>query len=351
VLRTALQSKGREIRLASNLPLRNRRDAALTGAQAIASARRTIETERTGLSALHQAFDNGLAEPFAEAVAVIRAARGRVVVSGVGKSGHIGRKIAATLASTGTPSFFMHAAEASHGDLGMVTSADVAIIISWSGETVELKSIVEYAKRFAIPIIAITARPESSLARQSTVALTLPAADEACPHGLAPTTSTLMQMALGDALAIALLESRGFTAEKFRDFHPGGRLGASLRLISEIMHRGAAVPLAVLGTPMSEAIVAMSEKGFGCLGITDGDGCLVGIITDGDLRRHMGPRLLDMTTAEIMTRHPKSIAPDALAATALELCNASSITALFVVAQGKPVGIVHIHDLLRLGVA
>ena len=351
MLRTALDSKGREIRVASNLPLRNRRDAALTAAQAIASARRTIETERKGLSALYAAFDNGLAEPFAEAVAVIRAARGRVVVSGVGKSGHIGRKIAATLASTGTPSFFMHAAEASHGDLGMVTSADVAIVISWSGETVELKSIVEYAKRFAIPIVAITSRPESSLARQSTVALTLPAADEACPHGLAPTTSTLMQMALGDALAIALLESRGFTAEKFREFHPGGRLGASLRLVSEIMHHGAALPLAVLGTPMSEAIVAMSEKVFGCLGITDRDGRLVGIITDGDLRRHLGPSLLSQFVDEVMTAEPRTIPPDMLAGAALDLLNQAKITTLFVVEDTRPVGIVHMHDFLRQGVA
>jgi arabinose-5-phosphate isomerase len=337
--------------VASNLPLRNRRDAALAAGQAIASARRTIETEGRGLSALHQALDNGLAEPFAEAVATIREARGRVVVSGVGKSGHVGRKIAATLASTGTPTFFMHAAEASHGDLGMVTSADVAIVISWSGETVELKSLVEYAKRFAIPIIAITSRPDSSLARQSTIVLTLPAADEACPHGLAPTTSTLLQMALGDALAIALLESRGFTVEKFREFHPGGQLGATLRLVSEFMHQGQSVPLAALGTPMSEAIVAMTEKGFGCLGITDGDGCLVGIITDGDLRRHLGPSLLSQIVDEVMTAGPRTIAPDMLAGAALELLNQAKITTLFVVEETKPVGIVHMHDFLRQGVA
>jgi arabinose-5-phosphate isomerase len=336
--------------VASNLSLKNRRDAAFA-ADAIACARRTIETERAGLAALHAAFDNGLAEPFAEAIAIIRGARGRVVVSGVGKSGHIGRKIAATLASTGTPSFFMHAAEASHGDLGMLTKADVAIVISWSGETVELKSIIEYSKRFGIPIIAVTSRPESSLALQSTVVLTLPQADEACPHGLAPTTSTLMQMALGDALAIALLESRGFTAEKFREFHPGGRLGASLRLVSEIMHQGPSLPLALLGTPMSDAIVAMSEKGFGCLGITDRQGCLVGIITDGDLRRHLGPDLLTQMVEEVMTAGPRSIPPGMLAGAALDILNEAKITTLFVVEETKPVGIVHMHDFLRQGVA
>jgi arabinose-5-phosphate isomerase len=269
----------------------------------------------------------------------------------VGKSGHIARKIAATLASTGTPAFFVHPAEASHGDLGMVTPDDVVLALSWSGETVELKSLVEYSRRFRIPLIAITARPASTLARESDVVLTLPEAVEACPHGLAPTTSTVMQLALGDALAIALLEGRGFTAQDFRQIHPGGRLGASLRLVSEIMHDGAAMPLAGLGTPMSAAIIAMTEKGFGCLGVTGGDGALVGIITDGDLRRHLGPDLLSRTVDEVMSARPKTIAPDMLCVAALELLNQAKITTLFVVEETKPIGIVHMHDFLRLGVA
>ena len=336
------------INLSSKRPAR---DAARAAEQAIASARRTIETERAGLVALQAALDDGLAAPFAAAVDIIRAARGRVIVSGVGKSGHIGRKIAATLASTGTPAFFVHPAEASHGDLGMVTQDDAVLALSWSGETVELKSLLEYSRRFHIPLIAITARPASTLARESDVVLTLPEANEACPHGLAPTTSTLMQLALGDALAIALLEGRGFTAQDFRQIHPGGRLGASLRLVSEIMHDGAAMPLAGLGTPMSEAILAMSEKGFGCLGVIGGDGVLVGIITDGDLRRHLGPDLLSRKVDEVMSAAPKTIPPDMLAGAALDLLNQAKITTLFVVEETKPVGIVHMHDFLRLGVA
>jgi arabinose-5-phosphate isomerase len=333
------------IKLSSRIPL-----AEVVG-QALGSARRTIETERAGLDALYAALDDGLAAPFAEAVETIRNARGRVVVSGVGKSGHIGRKIAATLASTGTPAFFVHPAEASHGDLGMVTRDEVVLVLSWSGETVELKSLVEYARRFGIPLIAITAQPASTLARESNVVLTLPLADEACPHGLAPTTSTLMQLALGDALSIALLESRGFTIEKFREFHPGGQLGANLRLVREVMHADAAVPLTRIGTPMSEAILAMTSKSFGCLGITDGNGSLVGIITDGDLRRHLGPDLLSRRVEDVMTAGPKTIPPDMLAGAALDILNQTKITTLFVVEADKPVGIVHMHDLLRVGVA
>jgi len=325
--------------------------AAIAADQAVASARRTLETERTGLVALLAALDDGLAGPFAEAVEIIRAAQGRVVVTGIGKSGHIARKIAATLASTGTPALFVHSAEASHGDLGMVMPDDVVLALSWSGETAELKSLVEYSRRFRIPLIAITARPASTLARQSDVVLTLPRADEACPHGLAPTTSTLVQLALGDALAIALLESHGFTAEKFREFHPGGQLGASLRFVREVMHGGAAMPLVVLGTQMGEAILAMTEKGFGCLGIAADDGSLLGIITDGDLRRHLGPDLLSRTVDEVMTAGPKTIPPDMLAGAALDMLNQAKITTLFVVEDARPVGIVHLHDFLRLGVA
>jgi len=328
-----------------------KRAARERAAGAASSARRTIDLERAGLVALAEALSNGLSEPFAAAVDVITAARGRVIVSGMGKSGLIGRKIAGTLASTGTPAFFVHPAEASHGDLGMVTPDDVIIALSWSGETAELGAIVEFSRRFRIPLIAVTAVPESSLAREADTVLILPRAVEACPHGLAPTTSTLMQLALGDALAIALLEGRGFTAEKFHDFHPGGKLGASLRFVRDIMRHGDALPLSPLGTPMQEAIVRMTEKALGCLGITNEAGELVGIITDGDLRRHLGPSLLSQTVDEIMTRQPKTIAPDMLVGAALDLVNQAKITALFVVAAGKPVGIVHMHDLLRIGAA
>jgi arabinose-5-phosphate isomerase len=318
---------------------------------AVVSARSTIETERAGLSALLVALDDGLAGPFADAIAAIGKARGRVAVTGIGKSGHIARKVAATLASTGTPAQFVHPAEASHGDLGMVTKDGVVLALSWSGETAELKSLVEYSRRFAIPLIAVTARPESTLARRSDIVLTLPKAEEACPHGLAPTTSTMMQLALGDALAIALLEHRGFTADDFREFHPGGQLGASLRLVGEIMHVGAALPLVERGTRMDQAILAMTEKGFGCLGIADPTGCLVGIITDGDLRRHLGPDLLSQTVDDVMTRGPKTIPPAMLCGAALELLNHAKITTLFVVEGDRPVGIVHLHDFLRAGVA
>lgn len=319
--------------------------------QANASARRTVETERAGLTALLAALDDGLAAPIADAVDIIRSAGGRVVVTGVGKSGHIARKIAATLASTGTPAFFVHSTEASHGDLGMVTVDDVVLALSWSGETAELNSLVEYSRRFRIPLIAITAHQTSTLARQSDVVLALPKAEEACPHGLAPTTSTLMQLALGDALAIALLESHGFTVEKFRDFHPGGQLGASLRFVRDIMHDGPAIPLVGLGTSMGEAILSMTEKGFGCLGIAAADGALLGVITDGDLRRHLGPDLLSRKVEEVMTTGPKTIPPDMLAGAALDLLNQAKITTLFVVEDSKPVGIVHLHDFLRLGAA
>jgi len=333
------------------LPTKSAREMARAAQLALESARRTLDIEADGLAALNAALDNGLAGPFVETVEIIRASRGRVIVTGVGKSGHIGRKIAATLASTGQPSFFVHAAEASHGDLGMITEADILLALSWSGESMELRSLVEYSRRFRIPLIAMTARADSALAREADVVLLLPHAEEACPHGLAPTTSTLMQLALGDALAMTLLESRGFTAEKFRDFHPGGRLGASLRIVSEIMHVGDAMPLAPRGTPMSEAILLMTARGFGCLGIVDDGGNLVGIVTDGDLRRHIGPNLLARSVDEVMTARPKTIAQDTLAGVALDLLNQAKITTLFVVEDGKPIGIVHMHDFLRLGVA
>ncbi len=318
-----------------------------------ASALRTIRTEREGLTELAAALDNGLAGPFAAAVELIHRGAGRVIVSGLGKSGHVGRKIAATLASTGTPAFFVHPAEASHGDLGMITTNDVILALSWSGETAELRSIVEYARRFDIALIAMTAAPESTLARESNIVLALPRAAEACPHGLAPTTSTLMQLALGDALAIALLESRGFTAESFHAFHPGGRLGASLHFVRAIMHRGDAIPLAPLGTVMSDAIPRITEKGFGCLGIVDKSGALVGIVTDGDLRRGLTQDLLNRRVEEVMNVSPKTISPDTLVGEALAMMNTADrpFTVLFVVEDRRPIGIVHMHDFLRLGVA
>ena len=322
---------------------------------AAASARRTIEAESAGLTALLAALDDGLAAPFADAVALIcRAAErnGRVIVTGMGKSGHIGRKVAATLASTGTPAFFVHPAEAGHGDLGMVTSGDVILAMSKSGETTELRSLLEYSRRFEISLIAVTAWPDSTLARQADIVLAIPKAEEACPHGQAPTTSTLMQLALGDALAIALLEYRGFRREDFHGLHPGGRLGANLHFVADVMHRGEAMPLVRLGALMGDAIMTISGKRLGCVGIVDASGVLAGIITDGDLRRHLaGPDLLVRRVDDVMTRTPKTIAPDALVGTALELLNQANITVLFVVEGGKPVGVVHMHDLLRIGVA
>jgi len=316
----------------------------------IACALRTLGAETGGMTALSAAIANGLGRTFIAAVSMIKAARGRVIVSGMGKSGHIGHKIAATLSSTGTPAFFVHPAEASHGDLGMITSDDVIIAMSWSGETAELKNLIGYSRRFRIGLIAITADAASTLGQAADIALVLPQAREACPHNLAPTTSSLMQLALGDALAITLLESRGFTALDFRDLHPGGRLGALLAYTRDLMHIGDEMPLKPVGAKMSDAIVEMSAKGFGCVGITDAAGRLVGIITDGDLRRHMRPNLLDAMVEEVMTRGPTTVRPDQLASEALELLNSLKRTVLFVIEGERAVGIVHMHDLLRAGV-
>jgi arabinose-5-phosphate isomerase len=255
------------------------------------------------------------------------------------------------MASTGTPASFVHPSEASHGDLGMITRDDVILALSWSGETVELKNIITFSRRFSVPMIAITSNAGSALGQHSDVVLELPRTKEACPHGLAPTTSTTMQLAIGDCLAVALLESRGFTAQDFKMFHPGGSLGASLKYVADLMHKDERLPLAPRGLPMGEALVIMTEKSFGCLGVVDGKGKLIGVLTDGDLRRHMGEKLLTATAGEVMTRKPKTISPTTLASAALEVINASRITALFVVDGGKPVGIVHVHDLLRAGVA
>lgn len=318
---------------------------------AAASAVRTLEVEQEGLAQLKAALSDGLAEPFARAVGLLKAARGRVIVSGIGKSGHVGQKIAATFASTGTPAFFVHPSEASHGDLGMITREDVILALSWSGETAELKNIITFTRRFSVPLIALTSRDDSALGQQADVVLRLPRAREACPHGLAPTTSTTMQLALGDCLAVALLEAKGFTAHDFKVFHPGGSLGASLKYVADVMHTGEALPLASETETMAKALVTMTAKSFGCLGIVDTKGKLVGVVTDGDLRRHMGPDLPTRMTGDIMTRRPKTATSRMLTSAALEMLNASRITALFVVDKGKPVGILHVHDLLRTGVA
>jgi arabinose-5-phosphate isomerase len=317
----------------------------------IASAVRTLEAEAGGISVLMAAIDNGLGRSFTAAIDLIRSASGRVIVTGMGKSGHVGRKIAATLASTGTPAFFVHPSEASHGDLGMITPDDVIMALSWSGETAELKDLTNYSRRFKIGLIAVTACPESALAQAADVVLAMPQAREACPHNLAPTTSTLMQQALGDALAIALLESRGFTALRFAELHPGGKLGAMLKFVRDIMRSGKAMPIVPLGTRMAEALVEMTAKSLGCVIITGSDGQLMGIITDGDLRRHMRPDLPQMRVDEIMTRAPMTVGPELLASEALETLNSSKRTQLIVVEAGKPVGVVHVHDLLRAGVA
>ena len=329
----------------------NAKPEALPQSPLIESALRTLETEAGGIAALIAAIQDGLAQPLAAAVALIASSKGRLIITGMGKSGHIGRKIAATFASTGTPAYFVHPGEASHGDLGMITKDDVIMALSWSGETVELKDLIDYSRRFRTGLIAVTAEAASTLANAADVVLLLPQAREACPHNLAPTTSSLMQLALGDALAVALLESRGFTALDFRGLHPGGRLGAKLKFIRDLMHTGKSVPLIARGAAMSDAIVEMTAKGFGCVGITDAGGKLAGIITDGDLRRHMRPDLLSAQVDDVMTRNPKTVSGDQLVSEALELLNASKITAVFVLEGGRPLGIVHLHDLLRAGVA
>lgn len=316
-----------------------------------ASALRTIATERDGLAALADEIGNALGERFAEAVAMIMRATGRVIATGMGKSGHVGRKIAATLTSTGTPAYFVHPGEASHGDLGVIQREDVILALSWSGETVELTDIVAHAKRFRVKLIAVTANSNSTLAREADVALVLPSAREACPNGLAPTTSTTMQMVFGDALAVALLEGRGFSAQDFGLLHPGGKLGAKLKHARDVMHIGARLPLIALGARMQEAIEEMSRKGFGCVIVVDSAGDLAGIITDGDLRRHLRPDLEDLCVDEVMTRDPRTIRPETLLAAVLDIQETSRITSLVVVEDAKPIGLVHYLDLLRAGVA
>lgn len=310
------------------------------------SARRVLNLEAEGLAALAAS----LGDSFIAALDLLAASAGRVIVTGMGKSGHIGRKIAATMASTGTPAQYVHPAEASHGDMGMITPADVVLALSNSGETQELRDLLEYTRRFSIPLIAITSRAGSTLGDTADVTLLLPPTPEACPMGLAPTTSTTASLALGDALAVALLERKGFSPQDFRVLHPGGKLGSSLLRVSDLMHKGEAVPLCGLDTPMAEAILTVTAKSFGCVGVTDEAGRLAGVITDGDLRRHMGRDLLDQTAGAVMTANPKNIRPQALAAEALAVMNQFSITGLFVVEDERPVGILHIHDCLRAGI-
>jgi arabinose-5-phosphate isomerase len=311
------------------------------------SAQHVLDLAAEGIRALAA----GLDDSFIAALDLIERIPGKVVVSGMGKSGHVGRKIAATLASTGTAAFFVHPAEAGHGDLGMITKDDVVLALSNSGETAELDHVLAYARRFAIPVIAMTRNSDSSLAGAADITLSVPPIAEACPLGLAPTTSTTMMLALGDAIAVALLERKGFSTQDFQVLHPGGAIGHKLLRVSDLMHSGEAMPLVPPETKMSEAIVVMTTKSFGTLGIVGSDRRLIGIITDGDLRRHMASNLLERTVHEIMTNGPVTIRPEALAAEALGLMNARKKTCLFAVEDGRPVGLLHIHDCLRAGVA
>ena len=313
----------------------------------IEAGRAVLASESRGLAALA----DGLDDQFGAAVQLLAAVEGRVIVTGMGKSGHIARKIAATFASTGTPSTFVHPAEASHGDLGMIARDDLVLALSNSGETAELNDIVEHAGRFRIPLIAIAGRAGSTLGERANVALVLPDMPEACPNGLAPTTSTTMTLALGDALAVALMKRSGFTGIDFKLLHPGGSLGSRLRKIEDLMHRGEQIPLIDIEGRMDEALLEMTAKSFGCIGVTDADGLLVGVITDGDLRRHIDGDLLAQPVRAVMTAEPKVVAPRQLAAEALWIMSARSISNLFVVEDGKPVGILHMHDCLRAGIA
>lgn len=321
----------------------------LLNARDLAAARRVLTAESGALAAL----SDNLGAEFSQALDLLtREAGGRVIVTGMGKSGHIGRKIAATLASTGTPALYVHPAEASHGDLGMITRHDALLALSNSGETAELTDIVTYSRRYDIPLVAITSRTESSLADAADLALILPDIGEACPMGLAPTSSTTMMLALGDALAVALLERKGFSSSDFQIYHPGGKLGRQLLKASALMHRGESVPLVAGDCAMGEVLLVMTQKSFGCVGVTDDDGRLMGIITDGDLRRNLDETLFGKTASSVMTRNPLTIRPGILAAEALRLMNARKITSLFILDEEKqPLGILHLHDCLRAGIA
>lgn len=327
------------------------RDKASYGIQALmtdplAIAKDVLSQEIKGLELLKTA----LGEDFAGAVALLNSAAGRVVVTGMGKSGHVARKIAATLASTGTPALFVHPAEASHGDLGMISADDVILALSKSGETAELGDLLAHAARFTIPVVAITAEMHSTLAKAAVASLILPEADEACGQTFAPTTSTTMMMALGDALAVALLRERGFTAGDFQGFHPGGRLGAALRRARDLMHGADGLPLTSEDTPMPEVVKTISGGGFGCVGVVDENGLLIGVITDGDIRRQFDKIAQNKLARDVMTKEPRTAAPDTLAGDVLAHMSRNKITAVFVIEHGKPVGIIHVHDCLSIGV-
>lgn len=312
------------------------------------SAKAALRTEADGLHALA----DQLGSCFEEAVRLIQQTKGRVIISGMGKCSHVAKKIAATFASTGQPAFFVHPAEASHGDLGMVTQGDTLIMLSNSGETAEMAGLIAYSRRFSIPLIAITGRAQSTLASVATVALVLPAAEEACPLGLAPMTSTTLMLALGDALAVSLLVEKNFTALDFKVFHPGGNLGSQLARVSEHMHTGAMIPYAKGVTKMTEVVIEMSAKGFGCVAVVDEKGLLEGVVTDGDLRRNMNHDLLKLTAQDVMNPNPTTIHEDVLMGQALALLNQKGITSLLVVgeAEREVKGIIHIHDFLRAGI-
>ena len=317
------------------------------GSQDLDSARRVLRLEAEGIGALAES----LGDTFIAALDLLHDVKGRAIVTGMGKSGHVARKIAATMASTGTPAQYVHPGEASHGDLGMITPADVVLALSNSGETSELRDLLEYTRRNAIPLIAITSRAGSTMDEMADVTLLLPTTPEACPMGLAPTTSTTASLALGDALAVSLLERKGFSPQDFQVFHPGGKLGQTLLRVSDLMHKGDAMPLCTSDTPMKEAILTITAKSFGCVGVQDADGRLAGVVTDGDLRRHMESDLLNQRAGDVMSAGPKTIRPQALAAEAVAVMNKYAITGLFVVEDGKPAGILHIHDCLRAGIA
>ena len=323
---------------------------------AIRSALRSVATERQGLAAIEDALagedPDGLGPHFVAAIDLLMRLDGRLIVTGMGKSGHVGRKVAATFASTGTPAYFVHPAEASHGDLGMIRQGDAVLAMSWSGETAELADIITYAKRFRIPLLAITSRSGSTLGREADLCLTLPLAEEACPNGLAPTTSTTMQLVLADALAVALLEARGFSAHDFKLYHPGGRLGSRLTFVRDVMHEGERMPVVTLGARMAETLMEMTGKRLGCVIIVDAAGALAGIVTDGDLRRHMSPTLMTETVDAVMTRQPITAGPEMLAAEALAMLNDTRRSVLIVADERRvPVGIVHLHDLYAAGIA
>lgn len=320
---------------------------AVSGTAILEHARKVLELEAAALATLARTLDGA----FTRAVDLVRGLEGRVVCTGMGKSGHIARKIAATLSSTGTPAMYVHPGEASHGDLGMITAKDAVLALSNSGETAELKDLILYTRRFAIPLIAMIGKPDSTLGREAEVALVLPEFAEACPLGLAPTTSTTAMLALGDALAVALLQSAGFTPQHFAVFHPGGKLGSQLMRVEQLMRGAGDLPLVAPDCPMSEALVVMTEKCLGCVGVAAADGRLLGIVTDGDIRRRMGPDLLHRTAGELMTEGPLTIAPDVLAVEALTTMNRNAVTVLFVVRDGVPVGAIHLHDCLRAGIA